>query len=142
MRGVLGFCFVLFCFVLFVCLFFVLFCFVLFCLFFCQTDNLRFGFIMYCYWTALPVYTWRELTCRNLEVCEIQFLTSPILSRQRRVIAKAGLPSETTTRNGINPIWDAIYINSYRLDWCICCRCRPILSPVVVPKGTIHCSAT
>ena len=24
---------------------------------FCQTDNPRFSFIMYCYWTALPVYT-------------------------------------------------------------------------------------
>ena len=40
---------------------------------FCQTDDPRFSFIMYC--SALPVYTWRELTSRNLEVCEIQFLT-------------------------------------------------------------------
>ena len=34
---------------------------------FCQTDNPQFSFIMYC-------YTYRQLTCRNLEVSEFSFL--------------------------------------------------------------------
>ena len=34
---------------------------------FCQTDNLQCSFIVYC-------YTYRQLTCRNLEVSEFTFL--------------------------------------------------------------------
>ena len=79
---------------------------------FCQTGNLRLSFIMYCYSTYLPVYMWRELTSRNREVSEFSFL----LSWQSRVTAKAGLPTETPTGNGINPNGDAIYTDRYRLD--------------------------
>ena len=42
---------------------------------FCQTDNPRSSFMMYCYSTDLNVYTWVELTYQNRQVFWIQFLT-------------------------------------------------------------------
>ena len=42
---------------------------------FCQTDNQRSSFMMYCYSTDLNVYTWVELTYQNRQVFWIQFLT-------------------------------------------------------------------
>ena len=41
---------------------------------FCQTDNPRSSFMMYCYSTDLNVYTWVELTYPNRQVFWIQFL--------------------------------------------------------------------
>ena len=42
---------------------------------FCQTDNPRSSFMMYCYSTDLNVYTWVKLTYQNRQVFWIQFLT-------------------------------------------------------------------
>ena len=42
---------------------------------FCQTDNPRSSFMMYCYSTDLNVYTWVERTYQNRQVFWIQFLT-------------------------------------------------------------------
>ena len=42
---------------------------------FCQTDNPRSSFMMYCYSTDLNVYTWVELAYQNQQVFWIQFLT-------------------------------------------------------------------
>ena len=42
---------------------------------FCQTDNPRSSFMMYCYSTDLNVYTWVELTYQIRQVFWIQFLT-------------------------------------------------------------------
>ena len=42
---------------------------------FCQTDNPRSSFMMYCYSTDLNVYTWVELTYQNRQVFWIQSLT-------------------------------------------------------------------
>ena len=39
-----------------------------------KTDNLRFSFIMYCYWTVLSAYLCEDLTWRNLEVSKFSFL--------------------------------------------------------------------
>ena len=72
---------------------------------FCQTDNPRSSFMMYCYSTDLNVYTWVELTYQNRQVFWIQFLTWPILSWQRQVTSQGGASKWNPYRKWYQPDW-------------------------------------
>ena len=72
---------------------------------FCQTDNPRSSFMMYCYSTDLNVYTWVEITYQNRQVFWIQFLTQPILSWQRQVTSQGGASKWNPYRKCYQPDW-------------------------------------
>ena len=48
---------------------------------FCRSDNPQFSFIMYC-------YTYRRLTCRNLEVSEFSFLRKSTKTKRKSLVIR------------------------------------------------------
>ena len=55
-------------------------------------------------------YYWKSASFMN----SVSYVTHIVMTEtKRQVTAKAGLPSETPTGNVINPIGDAIYIDSF-----------------------------
>ena len=73
---------------------------------FCQADNPRFSFIIYCYLIVESVYACRELSCRNLEGNGFSFL-----------VIKMEIPDKTHLEFSITKViyWNSEDVSSQRV---------------------------